>query len=120
MPGCGQPRLPSGKVTSSAEMTVTWSAGTPASLATSATTGSITDCGRAMVPEGFSPALCDGGTLDEAAEQPPTIQTATSRVMLAIRMARWYAEGTSRRQSAPGALEQRQSVRLRSGLGHFG
>src|SRR6476469_6891538 len=109
MPGCGQPRLPSGNVTCSAEMTVTWSAGTPASLATSATTGSITDVGRSMFPEGFT---CDGWTLAgvsdpgpsdvDAAEQPPTTQTAASSVKLTMRIPGWYAERAPRRVSARG------------------
>src|SRR4029078_3470230 len=101
MPGCGEPRLPSGNVTASPEMTVTWSAGTPASLATSATTGSMTDVGRAILPDGLPPGTCDGWTLDDAPEQPPTTQAAASSVKLKMRIARWYAESAIR-QPAPG------------------
>src|SRR6185369_1548954 len=101
MPGCGHPRLPSGNVTASAEMTVTWSAGTPASLATSATTGSMTDVGRAKFPDGLPPGACDGWTLDDAAEQPPTTHAAASSVKLKIRMGRWYAANVTRQPLVP-------------------
>src|SRR5678816_1512957 len=95
MPGCGQPRLPSGKVTSSADTISTWSIGTPASRATSATTGSTTDAGRLPAP-----APDDGCALpwvgplgppdDDAAEQPPRTHRAAIRVMRITSILRWY------------------------------
>ena len=117
MPGCGQPRPPSGKVTASAEMTVTWSAGTPASFATSATTGSITDCGRAMAPDGFSPGTSPmAGRSTTRAEQPATTQAAASSVRLKMRMVRSYAESEvdSRRveASAPDGDQDRHPLRF--------
>ena len=41
------------------------------------------------------------GSLDDAAEQPPTTHAAASRVKLKMRMARWYAESAARRPPRP-------------------
>src|SRR6476469_6542230 len=105
MPGCGQPRLPSGKVTASADTTTTCSTGTPASRATSATTGSTTDAGRSTAP---GPALscvgwfedsASGPSDDDAAEQPATTHRAAISVIRITSIIRWYRRSDERAET---------------------
>src|SRR5450759_3049645 len=112
MPGTGQPRPASGKVTNSVDWTVTWSTGTAASRAMSATTGSTTEADRPTGPglavgsrdgwrlagssepatsvEGAAPLGDAPGDPLEAAVQPATSHSVANRAIRTTIRWRWY------------------------------
>ena len=88
MPGTGQPRPPSGNVTASPDRTITWSTGTPARRAISATTGSMMRSG------GRSVRSCRGG-----AGQLARLDTGR-RQRCAVARRRWGIAPTRRSRAA--------------------